>query len=159
MPRQIKRYGSRKLYDTGESRYVSLDELAGMIRDGENIQVVDNASGEDATAAVLTQVIADEGRRGGTLLSKGFLHDVIRIGERAYKASEQAVEAGAQKIKASAGEIVQRQAQRFAPTGRVAEMRDEMERLRQRLEALEHQLDAVEPSPEPTPSASPSEDA
>ena len=65
MPRLIKRYGSRKLYDTEDSRYVSLEELAGWIRDGQQLQVIDNKSGDDATAAVLTQIISEEGRKGG----------------------------------------------------------------------------------------------
>ena len=54
MIRLIKRYGSRKLYDTEESRYVSLDELASWIRRGQEIRVIDNKSSEDVTAQTLT---------------------------------------------------------------------------------------------------------
>ena len=78
MPRLIKRYGSRKLYDTEDSRYVSLEELAGWIRAGQQLQVIDNKSGDDVTAGMLTQIISEEGRKGGGFLSTGFLHDLIR---------------------------------------------------------------------------------
>ncbi len=62
MIRLIKRYGSRKLYDTEESRYVALDELAGWIRDGQQIKVIDNKTADDVTAQTLTQIISEEGR-------------------------------------------------------------------------------------------------
>ena len=58
MIRLIKRYESRKLYDTEESRYVSLDEISGWIRQGQEVKVVDNASGADVTSQTLTQIIA-----------------------------------------------------------------------------------------------------
>ncbi len=63
MIRLIKRYESRKLYDTEESRYVSLEEIAGWVRQGQEVQVVDNATGADVTSQTLTQIILDEGRR------------------------------------------------------------------------------------------------
>jgi len=81
MIRLIKRYGSRKLYDTEESRYVSLDELAGWIRAGQQIRVVDNKSSDDVTAQTLTQIISEEGRKGTALLPNELLHELIRIGE------------------------------------------------------------------------------
>ena len=52
MSRLIKRYGSRKLYDTSESRYVSLDEVAAFVRDGQDVHVVENKTGDDVTAAI-----------------------------------------------------------------------------------------------------------
>jgi polyhydroxyalkanoate synthesis repressor PhaR len=77
--RLIKRYGSRKLYDTEESRYVSLEELGGWIREGQEIRVVDNATSEDVTAQTLSQVILEESRRGVPLPSE-ILHALIRQG-------------------------------------------------------------------------------
>jgi polyhydroxyalkanoate synthesis repressor PhaR len=139
MPRIVKRYGSRKLYDTAASRYISLDEVAAAIRAGEHVQVVDNTSGEDVSAAVLTQIISDEGRRGAGSLSTHFLHDLIRIGERiserAARAGEAAVEAGLERARKSAGEIAET-VQRLRPAT-ISELRDEIERLRSRLDALE----------------------
>ncbi len=67
MVRLIKRYESRKLYDTEESRYVSLDEIADWVRSDQEVRVIDNATSEDVTAQTLTQVILDEGRNGHSL--------------------------------------------------------------------------------------------
>ncbi len=77
----IKRYSNRKLYDTQESRYVTLEEIEEMIRAGKEISVVDAASGEDLTAVTLTQIILENERahRGG--LPTGFLHQLIKHGE------------------------------------------------------------------------------
>ena len=83
MIRLIKRYESRKLYDTEESRYVSLDEIAGWIRQGQEVRVVDNATGAEVTSQTLTQIILDEGRRGTSFLPSELLHDLVRMGERA----------------------------------------------------------------------------
>jgi len=58
----IKKYGNRRLYNTAESRYVNLDEVAQMIRDGVDLQVVDANSGEDLTRLVLTQIIVENAK-------------------------------------------------------------------------------------------------
>lgn len=56
----IKRYSNRKLYDTDRSRYVTLEEIARMIKEGEEVQIIDNKSGRDLTAVTLTQIIYEE---------------------------------------------------------------------------------------------------
>ena len=76
MIRLIKRYESRKLYDTEESRYVSLDEIATWIRQGQEVKVVDNSTNNDVTSQTLTQVILDEGRKGTSFLPSELLHDL-----------------------------------------------------------------------------------
>jgi polyhydroxyalkanoate synthesis repressor PhaR len=162
MPRLIKRYGSRKLYDTQDSRYASLDEVAGWIREGQQVQVVDNRSGDDVTGAILTQIISEEGRRGTGVLSTGFLHDLIRIGESALRAGEEAVESGLKQARANASGLVQRSIDRLRPAPGAAAprnltgVRDEMAHLRQRLEALEaslQDLDAADDSAGDEPSS------
>ena len=55
----IKRYSNRKLYNTAVKKYITLDELANFIRDGEEIVVIDNDSGEDITSITLTQIILE----------------------------------------------------------------------------------------------------
>jgi polyhydroxyalkanoate synthesis repressor PhaR len=82
MVRLIKRYGggSRKLYDTEESRYVSLEEIASWVRAGQELQVLDSATGEDVTAQTLAQVIYESHRTGTALLPAAFLHEAIRRG-------------------------------------------------------------------------------
>ena len=85
MVRLVKRYGggSRKLYDTEESRYVSLDEVAGWVREGQEVQVLESGSGEDVTRQVLAQIILDGEKQGKSVLSVDLFHDVIRRGEAA----------------------------------------------------------------------------
>ncbi len=134
MIRLIKRYGSRKLYDTEESRYVSLEELAAWIRVGQQIRVLDNKTSEDVTAQTLTQIISEEGRKGRSLLPNEMLHELIRIGE-------QAVSNGVEHIQDRMDRIVQASIDRIGPVRRA---REEMERLRERLEELETSLSALE---------------
>jgi polyhydroxyalkanoate synthesis repressor PhaR len=79
-PILIKRYANRKLYDQGRSRYVTLEELEELIRQGREIRVVDAVSGEDLTSQTLAQIILDtaRGRRSG--LPAAFLHQLIQHG-------------------------------------------------------------------------------
>ncbi len=144
MPRLIKRYGSRKLYDTSESRYVSLDEVAGFVREGEQVQVIENKTGADVTAAILTQIISEEGRNGKSLLSTGFLHDLVRVGERAIKAGEGVVGAGISQARRGVDDLTRRAVDKMRPGGPIAEVRDEMDRLRARLEGLERTLNQLD---------------
>ncbi len=61
--RVIKRYPNRKLYDTEGKQYISLERIAGLIRGGEDIHVVDHATHEDLTTVTLTQVIFEQEKR------------------------------------------------------------------------------------------------
>ena len=56
----IKRYGNRKLYDTHQSRYVTLEEISRMVRSGEEIRVIDNKTQEDLTSVTLAQIMLEE---------------------------------------------------------------------------------------------------
>ena len=76
----IKRYSNRKLYDTDSKRYVTLEDLAGSIRRGEDLRVVDHQSGEDLTSITLMQVIFEEEKKIGGLLPQVFLKRLIRAG-------------------------------------------------------------------------------
>lgn len=78
--RLIKRYPNRKLYDTEARRYVTLEGVAGLIRGGHEVQVVDHASGEDLTSVTLTQVIVEleKGRSGS--VPQAVLTGLIRAG-------------------------------------------------------------------------------
>jgi polyhydroxyalkanoate synthesis repressor PhaR len=82
-PKVIKRYTNRKLYDTVESRYVTLDEIAEMIKGGADVKIVDNRTKEDLTSVTLAQIIFEEEKK----TSRTSLHtllDLIRHGgERA----------------------------------------------------------------------------
>ena len=77
----IKRYSNRKLYDTQESRYVTLEELEELIRAGKEISVVDVSSGEDLTSVTLAQIILENERSRRAGLPTAFLHQLIKHGE------------------------------------------------------------------------------
>ncbi|MBO6919540.1 MAG: polyhydroxyalkanoate synthesis repressor PhaR [Rhizobiaceae bacterium] len=74
----IKKYANRRLYNTGTSAYVTLEDLAEMVRKGEDFTVNDAKSGEDITHSVLTQIIFEqEAKTGNTLLPVSFLRQLI----------------------------------------------------------------------------------
>lgn len=74
----IKKYSNRRLYDTGRSRYVNLEEIADLVRQGRTVQVLDARSGEDLTRQVLTQIIMEHEREGESVFPLSFLHSIIR---------------------------------------------------------------------------------
>jgi polyhydroxyalkanoate synthesis repressor PhaR len=79
-PTVIKKYANRRLYDTGTSTYVTLEDLAAMVKRGEDFVVSDAKSGEDITRPVLTQIIFEqEGKDGQSLLPIAFLRQLIRF--------------------------------------------------------------------------------
>lgn len=79
-PVLIKKYGNRRLYDTGDSRYVTLDELAVKIRAGADLRVVDAQSGEDLTQATLTQLVLETGN-AAKFLPVQLLTQMIRLSD------------------------------------------------------------------------------
>jgi polyhydroxyalkanoate synthesis repressor PhaR len=76
--RTIKRYANRKLYDTSESRYVNLEEIADLVRAGEDVQIIDNTSKEDITGRTLAQIISEEEGRQDPSFNTGILQQMIR---------------------------------------------------------------------------------
>ena len=81
-PILIKKYGNRRLYDTAESRYITLEELSGIIQAGAEVRVVDAKSGADLTQATLTQIII-ESRDAAGMLPVPLLTQLIRLGDDA----------------------------------------------------------------------------
>ena len=77
-PLLIKRYASRRLYNTETSDYVTLDDIAGFIRDGREVQIVDLKSGDDLTRQYLLQIIAEHESRGENVLPLDVLTDLVR---------------------------------------------------------------------------------
>ena len=78
-PTIIKKYANRRLYHTGTSTYVTLEDLARMVKDGEVFVVTDARSGDDITRAVLGQIIFEQEGRGQHLLPIAFLRQLIRF--------------------------------------------------------------------------------
>ncbi len=77
-PLLIKRYASRRLYNTETSDYVTLEDISGFIRAGRDVQIVDLKSGDDLTRQYLLQIIADHESRGDTVLPTNILTDLVR---------------------------------------------------------------------------------
>jgi len=77
-PLLIKRYASRRLYNTETSDYVTLDDIAVFIREGREVQIVDLKSGDDLTRQYLLQIIADHESRGDSVLGVDLLTDLVR---------------------------------------------------------------------------------
>lgn len=86
----IKRYQNRKLYDTHESSYVTLDEIAKMIKSGEDLRVIDNKTKNDITAATLTQLLYESERKSKTQPSVELLKEIIRHGDGSFSGYIQA---------------------------------------------------------------------
>lgn len=135
MARVIKRYGNRKLYDVAASEYVSLDQIAAIIRHGETVEVIDNVTGDDITAQTLTQVVLEEGRRGRHLLPTELLHDLLRRGGKV-------IGGGVGQVKQGVEELVE------GSLGRITRVlqgpqTQELKELRAQLAALEATLNRV----------------
>jgi polyhydroxyalkanoate synthesis repressor PhaR len=77
----IKRYGNRRLYNTETRSYINYQELAKIVRDGADVQVIDSTTKEDVTKAVLIQVILEEEKNSKTVLPTEFLFQLLRTRE------------------------------------------------------------------------------
>lgn len=78
-PTVIKKYANRRLYNTGTSTYVTLEDLGEMVKNEEDFVVMDAKSGDDITRSVLTQIIFDQENKGQNLLPIAFLRQLIRF--------------------------------------------------------------------------------
>lgn len=82
-PIVYKKYANRRLYDTAQSAYVTLEEMAAQIRAGRDVQVLDAKTREDVTAFVLTQIVLDQAKNRHLLLPVPVLQLIIRYGDNA----------------------------------------------------------------------------
>jgi polyhydroxyalkanoate synthesis repressor PhaR len=78
--RVIKRYPNRKLYDTEEKKYITLDGISDLIRQGEEVQVVDHTTDEDLTAVTLSQIIFEQEKRKSGFLPQSVLAGLVQSG-------------------------------------------------------------------------------
>ncbi len=76
----IKRYPNRKLYDTDAKQYITLDGISDLIRDGQEVQVMDHATGEDLTAVILTQIIFEQEKKQAGFLPRSVLRGLVQAG-------------------------------------------------------------------------------
>lgn len=78
--RIIKRYANRKLYDTQHSRYVTLEQISEMIRNGDDVKIIDNKTKEDLTSVTLAQIIFEEEKKQRSFLSLQTMREIIQNG-------------------------------------------------------------------------------
>jgi len=78
MTRVIKKYPNRRLYDTAESRYVTLADIRNLVADETDLVVIDRRSGDDITPLILLQVVSEQEQNGETMISRDFLVEIIR---------------------------------------------------------------------------------
>src|SRR5271156_643191 len=79
----IKKYGNSRLYDTTNSRYINQDEVAQMVREGRNVQVVDAVTGEDFTRLVLTQIVVQHAKEPESAFPLDILRQMVVAGGKA----------------------------------------------------------------------------
>jgi polyhydroxyalkanoate synthesis repressor PhaR len=150
----IKKYPNRRLYDTSAGKYVNLDDLAAMIRQGADLQVVDARSGEDITRVVLTQIIVEDARDRPTGLPLELLRQLIMASDRAgqefiswylksafdaYQKVQDAVQTRLSDVRSAAMSPLS--LVRDFLSGPASAQPDEMEQLRRRIAELETRLE------------------
>jgi polyhydroxyalkanoate synthesis repressor PhaR len=119
-PKVIKRYTNRKLYDTVESRYVTLDEIAEMIKAGAEVKIIDNRTKEDLTSITLAQIIFEEEKKTSKM-SLETLRDLIRHGgevaQRLVEGTQAELRGRVEAVRAAAEQRVQNLLTRGQQTG------------------------------------------
>lgn len=90
--RIIKRYANRKLYDTEHSRYVTLDQISEMIRNGDDVKIVDNKTKEDLTTVTLAQIIFEEEKKQRSFLPLTAMRTIIQSGGELWAEAQRRVQ-------------------------------------------------------------------
>lgn len=104
-PLVVKRYPNRKLYDTERSAYVTLDDLAEMIRKGRELQVIDNDTMEDITSNTLTQIIFEMEKKSKSLLPISTLQQIIRSGGSMTQFVQKSLRSGVHSLSQAKSEV------------------------------------------------------
>ncbi|HZP79934.1 MAG TPA: polyhydroxyalkanoate synthesis repressor PhaR [Pseudolabrys sp.] len=118
-PVTIKKYANRRLYNTGTSTYVTLEDLAAMVKEGQDFVVYDAKTGEDITRSVLTQIIFEqENKEGQNLLPITFLRQLIRFyGDSMQMLVPRYLEASIESLTREQGKFREQMAQAFGVGG------------------------------------------
>ncbi|MCX7707880.1 MAG: pesticidal protein Cry15Aa [Anaerolineae bacterium] len=130
----IKRYPNRKLYDTAAKQYISLDRVAEMIRAGQEVQVVDHATGEDLTTLTLMQIIVEQEKRHSGFLPVNVLTDLVQAGGNTLAALRRGLLGPMEELRRQVDEEIARRVEKLVSLGELAE--DEGKRLISRLVSL-----------------------
>jgi polyhydroxyalkanoate synthesis repressor PhaR len=137
----IKRYPNRKLYNTEAKKYVTLAQIAHLIRGGQDVQVVDHSTGEDLTALTLTQVILEQERRQSGFLPQTVLTGLIQAGGDRLGNLRRAL-ASPLELARHVDEEIERRLQALVSRGELAA--EEGRRLRGKLLAQGHHLSGID---------------
>ena len=168
MPRLIKRYSNRKLYDTESSTYVTLEDVEELVRQGHELQIVDNSTGEDITGATLAHIVLEQ-QKINPSFPLSALRGIIQSGEEFFARLQSPVTQFRQEFRRRAEELEdrgkairefvdgtqesidemqQRLDNRFRDAvdqlTHIPEMRRELTRMRETIETLERRLDEFE---------------
>lgn len=142
----IRKYANRRLYDTDGSTYVTLDDLARMVKSGRDVIVQDAKTGEDISRSVLTQIVLDQEGRGEPLLSVDFLKDLIRLhGRDIHAAVPPFLDFAMGFLKRERDRVTRRIHRKGGQTKAVAD------EVRRNFERLERAVGLNEPCPDDTP--------
>lgn len=155
----IRKYENRRLYDTSTSRYINLEDVAAMIREGADVKVIDARTGQDLTRVVLTQIIVEDAKEQPAGLPLELLRQLIMATDRAgqefimwylktafdaYHKVQHAVESGLTDMRSAALSPIQTVRQLFAPPAgppSLATPDTEVRELRRRVAELESKLE------------------
>ncbi len=157
----IKRYSNRRLYNTAASRYVNLDDIAALVREGKDVQVIDAQSGQDLTRVTLTQIITEDARDKPTGLPLELLRQLIVASDEVrqefimwylksafetYQTVQNAVQSRLGEVQSAMLSPVEMM-KRFIPTSAAPppKQQSEIELLRQRIAELEARLEKPKP--------------
>jgi polyhydroxyalkanoate synthesis repressor PhaR len=129
----IKRYPNRKLYNTAAKQYVSLEGIAEMIRQGQEVQVVDHATGEDLTTLTLTQIIVEQEKQQSGFLPRSVLTGLIQSGGHTLASLRRSLTVPLDLFR-QVDEEIERRLQKLVGLGELAE--GEAQRLLEKLTAV-----------------------
>jgi len=154
-PRLVKRYANRKLYDTQESRYVTLSQVAAFVRAGEDVQIIDNRTKENLTEVTLAQIVFEERKSGrADAAGRGTLQGIIRQrGEQLMTSLRETPREILDELQRLADERVR--GLLTLALGHVEQLQGEVGRLHARIEELEGRLARRGAGREIAPSAEP----
>jgi polyhydroxyalkanoate synthesis repressor PhaR len=140
--RIIKRYANRKLYDTEHSRYVTLDQISEMIRNGDDVKIVDNKTKEDLTTVTLAQIIFEEEKKQRSFLPLAAMRNIIQSGGEWFAEAQRRVQSILPgKRKEDAAEAPPDAVDPNEPTDETALKKRSLASLREWVDQSKHRLD------------------
>ena len=139
--RIIKRYANRKLYDTEHSRYVTLDQISEMIRNGDDVKIVDNKTKEDLTTVTLAQIIFEEEKKQRSFLPLGAMRNIIQSGGEWFAEAQRRVQSILPGKKKEDGEVEETVEASEEPVDEAAAKKKSLIALREWVDHSKHRLE------------------